>query len=1303
MPTRRTLKRVALIGLGLLLAVGIGVLLLGRTAAKSIAASQLSSAIGLPVVVDRLDLGGGSTGIGFRVLEPAGSDGKRAEILDVRSATADVSVAALAAGTMPNSLNIDGLTLTLAVSPDGKLLTKLPSGSGSSGATPTLPRITADNVTVAIAQSGRPPFQFSGIHLTATPTDGKIVLAGDAKDPAWGAWKLAGNLDPNTVTGSVVLSTDSTHLTPELLQSIPFVPASVWQQVAVAGETAAVLTFNLGADSAFTFDIELTPKNARVGVTAIAATFEELNGTVRVRGPQVLLEKCTAKLADGTVKLGGDLNFGPEPAQLAFDIGVEKVDVHKLPAEWGLPAQIGGKLRGTAKLTLAIHEDGRVLPGGGGEAKLDDATVAGLPAEVSLRLVSDGKRYRFQTMPKDGAARPVVGPPLRAARRVEAQAPEPPAEDPNKPTTFEANVALRDVDIAELLKKLEVAIPYKVAGKVTVKASVAIPLAKAANRQEYRIRGRVTSPALTLEGLEVANFAADIVYLRGQATLTSFSGNIPAAGDKPGDPPRKITGSATARIEPELGHLSVVLDLDRVPMDQLHKAIPGGSTADLRGPVSGKLLFSSPINGISEPKNWTGRATLKGPEVEIVGRPMTDVVLGFSVEKGNATLTDSSAKLAGIPLAASGEIGLEKPFKFSAKLNTTAADVADLRKLVPDLKIPVEVAGKIAVAAKATGTVEPLAIVSDGTLKASDLDLGTSTGNAVAFAWAVDNERAKITDLDAKLFGGTVKGFADIPLDSAKAGSAVLEFDNLDAAPASRLVPDMPVRITGRISGKLDVKLPAAEPGKARIPVGNLDLTAPRLTVQGIPAERLSGSLKAADGGVEYDLKGRALGGSFDVNGRYPPRAKPNVGPAREGSLNLRGVNLGRLSIALGLGERLRGTADLFFNFADDLSSGEGRFRVRRLAWGDFVLASELTSRILLRDQRLSLSDFGGTIAGGFPNGKIIVNLESLRSGWFRMSINRAQLPILAAPLGFELQDASGTVSAVITGRLGRRSTGQGTLVISQGGIGGVPLTSLRVPIAWTVGAYGKYGQVSAREAAGALGGGQITGNAMYSWGAAGQAEAKFRFTNLRIGSIVPSLNGDSRFGAASITGTASLNGRNVQSINDLSGLLNANLAQASLGHVPVLRVIKPFIPAIGLFTPFEKGDVRARLNRGIVRVDRLALRNPGARVFVEGTVTLAGRLDLGVLVQTGPGAVEDQLFRLFANRIPYAGPLIPIAVVRDITEFVSNRAIRLIVTGTVNHPVARLNTAALLTDEAIRFLVNKYSPVPVGDLPSTR
>lgn len=1291
---RRVLVMVSVATIGLLVAGWVGLkVYLTSPAARSLAASKLTAAVGLPVEVDSMSLGSSSSTLSFRVLEPTTPPGQtRAEILRVDSATADVSLSDLVTGSAsPSEITVNGAALTLAVGPDGQLLTQFPQSSASGGGPVKVPAIHVVGGKVTIRQAGRPDFQLAGIDLRATPDGDKVKLTGKAADPQWGLWELTGEADTTAKTGRVVLSTAGATLTPELLKSIPFVPAEVWAQVSASGDTAAKITFEYGADAVFRYDVELTPKAATIGVSSIDATFQDVKGTIRVRAAKVTLENCTGTLVGGPVEVSSEMDFGPEPAVLKFDVVANGVDIRKLPAEWGLPQQVAGKLRGKAGLELRLHADGRVEPRGGGAAKIDGATIAGLPAEVSMRLRADGKRYRFQAdMPSQNSRhgnRPV------GIRRRVAHILQPAVDE--KPATFEASIALRDIDLGELLNRVELKIPYKFAGKVTIKASVAIPVASAADTKNYRISGTITSPAFTFQGLTVRDLSAAIEYDNGILKLTALKGTMPH-----GDTPGSFLGTASAGIEPR-GDLNATLTLDGIPLDELRKALPG-EVPELLGSVSGKATFAGPFEKLADPATWTASASLNSDDLVLFGRKIRDAAIGVNIAKGTATLKDTKFVVEGIPADVNGTLGLTAPYPFATTVHTSGTQVGELTKLIPGFTPPFAIGGKFETDSRVKGTVSPLTYSASGKVSADDLRLGTSEENKASFAWEFSETHVKITDLSAELFRGKVTGSADVPFVDEKAGKFNVKFTDFDAGIATRQLKEFPVRLTGRISGGVAGTIPAAEKGKPRTMTAEVDLSAPKMTVQGIPAERLSGAVKYDRGAIDYSLEGRSLGGTFDVKGRYPqkanPPAKPN--PADKGSFRGRSLDLGRLGAALGLRglTPLHGTVDIALSFAGDLSDGDGQVSIRGLSWGSSRLAPELTIRLRMQDGIVFANDFTGQLAGGQLRGRMRYDLQRPGRNFFSLSLDRADPERMFSPTPDVAGVVSGPVSVVIRGRIAPSAFGSGTVELSRGTIADIPATNLRIPFDWSVGT--STGRIATRDVAGTLGGGRITGRAEYSWGYAGRLSGQIRFNEVRMRRILANVGGASAFGSGRISGRIDLSGDSVRSVNDVTARLIATLNSASVQEVPVLRLVTPYLSPSGVLGPFTSGDVRARLTGGIIRIERFALASDSAKLYADGSVTLTGRLDLSVVAQTGQLGIDNRGLLALGLRIPAFGPL-PLTIIRDVTEFLANRTIRITITGTTRAPSIQINAAALLTEEAIRFLLKKYTPFRPSDLPT--
>ena len=271
--------------------------------------------------------------------------------------------------------------------------------------------------------------------------------------------------------------------------------------------------------------------------------------------------------------------------------------------------------------------------------------------------------------------------------------------------------------------------------------------------------------------------------------------------------------------------------------------------------------------------------------------------LKVKAAKGVVSLTEAKAAVEGIDVTGEGTLALTGKYAFTATVRTSAADVTDLHKLVPELDLPAPVEGVLDTESHVTGTASPFHFAASGRVTASKLTLGKTLANRVALKWNLTPERVSISDLKADVFGGTVTGSADVPFAANKAGTFSVAFKGMDAAAASAFVPDFPVRIAGKVSGKVGGTITPPMPGQSRVGNLDVDLTAPQLSVQGVPAERLVGKAVIRGGAVNYSLEGKTLGGSFEVKGRYPGNKKANpVPPADDkGSFRLTGLDLARV------------------------------------------------------------------------------------------------------------------------------------------------------------------------------------------------------------------------------------------------------------------------------------------------------------------------------------------------------------------------------------------------------------------------
>jgi hypothetical protein len=363
---------------------------------KSMVADRLGSAIGMPVEVSELEVGDDSSSFRFRIMDPADP---KSEVLAVRSASADVSVADLVTGRVsPSTVNLSGAALTLRVGPDGQMLTTLPVMPGMYG---PFPEVAIDDGRVCVRREGRPDFEVNGITIRMAPSGNVVAVSGRIDDPRWGVWTIRGELRRTHTragwrAGWLELSTDDAPLDAGTLDTLPFAPPGLFDRVQSSGRANATVRVVFGYDRNLQPVMEIHPRAAGVVLPDAGLTLTAVAGLVRVSGAQVEIVGLKANVAGGSVTLDGKcpLSGSTPTAQLA--VTAQDLDAKQLPPEWGLPPDVEGKLDGTAALQLVIGRGGRVEPYGTGTVIVGDYKLFGVPLGTPFRLYGDGDRLRFE-------------------------------------------------------------------------------------------------------------------------------------------------------------------------------------------------------------------------------------------------------------------------------------------------------------------------------------------------------------------------------------------------------------------------------------------------------------------------------------------------------------------------------------------------------------------------------------------------------------------------------------------------------------------------------------------------------------------------------------------------------------------------------------------------------------------------------------------------------------------------------------------------------------------------------------------
>jgi hypothetical protein len=458
-------------------------------------------------------------------------------------------------------------------------------------------------------------------------------------------------------------------------------------------------------------------------------------------------------------------------------------------------------------------------------------------------------------------------------------------------------------------------------------------------------------------------------------------------------------------------------------------------------------------------------------------------------------------------------------------------------------------------------------------------------------------------------------------------------------------------------------------------------------------------------GFLDYKIAGKAAGGTIESEGRYPLRTGKSVPPVESppdkeapntpkngGSVRLNGVRLGQLAAELGLPlEPLNGVLSLSVDYVLDPVTGEpvgsGRVEIRNLGWGRSV-DSDLRATIRITGDVIDLPDLSGRFADGAIRGRIRYNLTRPARSFYTLTLDGADAAVLLAPYGFNW--LGGRFSIGARGNLGPRLRGSGTLSLQRAKVTGFDLAALRLPFDWSY-TPGSGGRIAFRDFGGQAAGGRITGETTVAFGHTVQVSGRVRFVDLSMRALLGQFGSSSGLGSARMNGQFHFDGTNVRSLNDVGGQLVAQIGEGPVLDTPFFsRIAESIVPnpsSRGLVS-FTQGELRARLTAGWFNIQRLALSGPRLKMLLEGTVWLDSRVDLTVVATTGRLAIDPRVLRAFGLRVPAFGP-IPIGLILEVSNYLSNRTVILSVTGTVNNPIVRVNVARLLGEEAVRYFLS--------------
>ena len=542
--------------------------------------------------------------------------------------------------------------------------------------------------------------------------------------------------------------------------------------------------------------------------------------------------------------------------------------------------------------------------------------------------------------------------------------------DPKVDQTLTANNI--DIDVwTRRLKRLGLTLPVDVSGVISGTLRVRVPVRGTFDAARWRLDGTITSPKLTVEGVELYQVDVRVGLKDGVLTLRNLS--LAPSADAVAAP---IRGQATLPVSPT-GPLTVTLDLTKLRLETV--TLPpelAERFGPIAGTISGRVTATAPPGALADPAAWTGQADVTIEQLTAAGQPPVDLAAIVALKPGQVDADVSRLRSEGIDTAADLTLGLAAPLPLRGTIDGVYDLDTLLRRLLPNpptvtLRGPLRLAGPVAVDLQSPDLLSAVIFNGTGQTEAAELDIaGYDAAVAGTSDIALKSRILTLTDLDVAAVGGTVRGTlaADLNPPEVKGDSSLdLTFDSLAV---ERILDELGDDIAA------DLQTPLAD-------VRSLLSTSDSGSEAGSEADVVSGRVAATVAKSRWAEPDR-YAGRLDLNGRItgqPLTVTVRSEPAEQvAAIELKGVDLARL--AARLPERLRppvtigGRADLVaragrrgeqpWNATADLTARS--LQVDQISLGD------ATARYVLSDDR-----HWATIDGQLPQGRLTATAEILR------------------------------------------------------------------------------------------------------------------------------------------------------------------------------------------------------------------------------------------------------------------------------------------------------------------------------------
>ena len=1245
-----------------------------------------------PIRVNDCDLGlFGTTCV--RKIDVFETDLKKLEPwLKIGSLETDVSLLRMVAGqVIPDSVVVNNASVTLHFDEKGDLQTKLPKSKNKTP--PKMPRLFLKNADFCLKQDGRPALIIKGIEGEAWRDEkNDLIFVATLQDEIWGSWNLRARVEPADGDSELNLNTLEVSLSRALLESLPFVPKVTWEHVQLSGLTSVIMDlFFDGKKDSVDVKIGLEPKKTSVHIPIINLEAQDAQGKVDIDNGLVKIREVQGRSANGIIELiKAELDFRTDNYQMDYDLKIKEMRIQDMPDAWGLRDKKGnsfvqGIVAGWAKLKFLNDPVKGIQTSGTGLGMIEQAKLLGFSTKpIPLELKSDGTRFKLSPVPANPGLLPAAPKIEKPISKLEG----------NNSLYFQTELHVEDIPARDLFVMMGTKVPDGIAGKLKVDLQIGFPLEKVYDRDSYLGQARVEFKNILLSGIPVSDFHADAHMQNGEIVLSELVARLGANGDTFKGKIEAGEIIAAGRIDlKQKGVVHLRSQASSIPVAIFSLWLPEfvkQTTSTISFGFDAKTTVAKAI----DPSSWE-LGTLFRIDNFIFKELLFPTIEGkLNLFQGRLEASDLVTSCQVGKLFGQATLHLNDAMPFQCKLRVKALDSSKAFLLFGKEKFFFDANGLGEIETLASGTFSPFDFKASGKLVFEKITLGRFLLEKNHVEWQIDPNKLVFNDGGGSTMGGKWVADAEIPLASLNTGIIKFTIQDIDAGLLIRTATEKELPIKGKLGGIIQTNLSAQDINGEREVLFNADLNSSGYEILGIPLRQTKAIINWKRGSLVGNVNTEfAEGhGKLDFNLSSGSKAK------MLGNLNIKGIKMRQLLAAMDVNDQLKRldavcNVDLPYEVdVDSLQiSANGKLLLNRFSHSNYLLSDQLQANVVVEKNGINIKDIAGNLADGQLRAIAFVNLENMESSFYKGTLTHAEMGKLFAPWLANYKP-SGKLDTRFSGKLGREITANGEAFANGLKFYGAEFGDWRSPYDYSVAPTRGVGNFVMRDISGSVAGGKVYGATEYRWGVGNALSGNFRFQSLEMKALQAQFSDTKSPGSGTVQGKLVFAGRDVKSLDNITANLEGTLSHSRAQGIPIVRDLVPFLPVAATGTFFDKGELKARMDRGIIRIQRLALSNALVMVLIEGNISSQGQMDLEATARTGNLSVLPEAMRNLGLKMPAIGA-VPLEVISQATGALAAGILHYKITGNYRNPIIKSVPLTLLTEESLRFFFGRLTP----------